>query len=181
MWGPAPIRRTLDYLKAGKFFAKDYVRIMEVHYHLHGKKYQTRDEKKQDCFQGLRDFYFWEMPRIQYLNPKLQIVRIVDKMPTPYIRFWLDDGRDVIIDCYAQTHKDILKRVISTVGKSENRLSIEESLRKTVVGEDNPALFGYGRDRFCACEIPGQHPCPGVIRNPTFDQIETDIGGKLVC
>lgn len=180
MWGPAPIRRTLNYLKKGKFIAKDHVRVMEVHYHLHGRKYQTREEMKNDIFHGLREFYFWEMPRIQYKNPHLQIVRMLDKMPTPYIRFWLDDSSDVIIDCFNQSHEDILSRVIKTVGKSNERLQLEETVRRKTVGEDNPALFGYGRERFCACEVPGQHPCPGVIRNPRFDQLEVDIGGKLV-
>uniref|UniRef100_A0A6G1S582 Small ribosomal subunit protein mS25 n=1 Tax=Aceria tosichella TaxID=561515 RepID=A0A6G1S582_9ACAR len=181
MWGPAPIRRTIDYLKAGRFIVKDNIQVMEVHYSLHGKRYQTREERNADIFHGLRTFYFWEMPRIQYKNPKLQIVRILDKMPSPFIRFWSDDGKDIIIDCFNQDHRAILERVIRTAGKSEKRLKVEESLVQESVSQDNPALFGHGRERFCACEVPGQHPCPGVIRNPRFDQLEVDIGGgKLV-
>lgn len=151
---------------------------MEVQYSLHGKKYQTREEKKRDHFHGLREFYFWEMPRIQYQNPNLQIVRLLDIMPSPFLRFWLDSGKDVIIDCFAQDHREILKRVLKVVGKSEARLNLEESLTRTNVVQDNPALFGHGRQRFCACEIPGQHPCPGVIRNPSFDQLETLSDGS---
>lgn len=151
---------------------------MEVHYSLLGRRYQTREEMKQDYFHGLREFYFWEMPRIQYKNPHLQIVRILDKMPTPFIRFWMDDGKDIIIDCFNQSHQDILKRVIKTAGKSEERLNLEETLRKEVIGEDNPALFGYRRERFCGCEVLGQTPCPGVIRQPRFDQVELNIGGN---
>ena len=135
---------------------------------------------KKDYFHGLREFYFWEMPRIQYQNPKLQIVRFLDKMPTPYFRFWLDDGKDIIIDCFAQSHLEILNRVIKVAGKSEERLNIEAAKTDDVVGDVNPALFGYGRERFCACEVPGQHPCPGVIRNPRFDEIEVDIGGGTI-
>lgn len=160
---------------------EDSIRVMEVHYSLHGRKYQTREEKRKDYFHGLREFYFWEMPRIQYQNPRLQIVRILDKMPTPFIRFWFDDGKDIMIDCFNQSHREILERVIKTAGKSKERLKLEETLRGEIVGKDNPALFGYGRERFCACEVPGQHPCPGVIRNPRFNQLEVDIGGgKLV-
>lgn len=152
---------------------------MEVQYSLHGPR--TFEEKKKDIFNGLREFYFWEMPRIQYLNPKLQIVRLLDKMPSPFIRFWMDDGREVIIDCFNQGYRDILERVIRTVGKSERRLKVEESLVQESFSQDNPALFGHGRERFCACEVPGQHPCPGVVRNPRFDELEVDIGGgKLV-
>lgn len=154
---------------------------MELHYSLHGRKYQTREEMKNDFFHGLREFYFWEMPRIQYQNPKLQIVRILDKMPTPFIRFWFDNGDDLILDCFNQSHQEILNRVIETAGKSEKRLKLEKALRREVVGEDNPALFGFRRQRFCGCEIPGQHPCPGVIMNPRFDQLEVNIGnGKSV-
>lgn len=174
MWGPAPIRRTLDYLKSGGFIAKDFVRIMEIHYHLHGRRYQTKEEKEADQFNGLRQFYFWEMPRIQYKNPQLQIIRILDKMPTPYIRFWLDDSEDVIIDCFGQSHQEILSRIIRTLGKTEERLLLEKSVRQ---GSGNPP-FGYGRDRFCGCEVPGQHPCPGVVLNPEFDQLEVDISKK---
>lgn len=176
MFGPAPIRRTLPYLQNGKFIARDTLRVMEVHYHLHGRKYQTSEEKKSDYFHGLRSFYFWEMPRIQYLNPKLQIVRILDKMPTPFIRCWFDDGKDLLIDCFNQTQEDILDRLIKTAGKSEKRLKLEEALRREVVGEDNPALFGYRRKRFCGCQVTGQHPCPGVTINPRFDELEVDIG-----
>ena len=153
---------------------------MEVHYFLHGKRFQTQEELKKDYFHGLREFYFWEMPRIQYQNPKLQIVRILDKLPTPLIRFWNDDGKEIIIDCFNQDKTQILDRVIKVAGKSEARLKLESTIRKEVEGEDNPALFGYRRQRFCGCEVPGQHPCPGVIRNPRFDQLETDIGGKIV-
>lgn len=180
MWGPAPIRRTIQYLKAGKFIAKDQLRIMEVHYHLHGRKYQSREEMRKDCFHGMREFYFWEMPRIQYQNPQLQIVRILDKMPSPYIRFWFHDGNDLLLDCFGQSHNEILSRVIETAGKSEARLKLESSIRKDIEGEDNPAMFGHGRERFCMCEVPGQSPCPGYIRNPRFNQIEVNIGGKVI-
>ena len=154
---------------------------MEVHYSLHGKHYQGREAMKADHFHGLREFYFWEMPRIQHQNPKLQIVRILDKMPSPFIRFWTDEGKDVIIDCFAQSHHDILARVIKTAGKSDKRLQVEASLVQANASKHNPALFGHSRERYCGCEVIGQHPCPGVIRVPRFDQLEVDIGGgKLV-
>lgn len=157
----------------------DNIQIMEVQYHLHGRRYQTRDEMKADYFHGLRQFYFWEMPRLQYQNPNLQIVRLLDKMPSPYLRFWFDNGKDVIIDCFGQEHLEILNRVMRTVGKSEARLKLEETLGR-VSKQQNPALFGHERERFCGCEIPGAHPCPGIIRNPRFDQLEVDIGGGKI-
>lgn len=153
---------------------------MEVQYNLHGRRYQTREEMKADYFHGLREFYFWEMPRLQYQNPNLQIVRLLDLMPSPFIRFWFDDGKDILIDCFAQEHRVILSRVLKTVGKSEARLKLEETLGCINNNQDNSALFGHGRERFCGCEVPGAHPCPGVVRNPRFDQLEVDIGGGTV-
>lgn len=123
------------------------------------------------------------MPRIQYKNPKLQIVRHLDKMPSPYIRLWFDDGKDLLIDCFRQKHEDILQRLIKIGGKSEERLRLEDSIRNEVIGGDNPALFGWGRQRFCGCEVLGQTPCTGVIRTPRFNQLELDIGAgtKVDC
>lgn len=158
----------------------DQLRVLEVHYSLHGRKYQTHEQKTKDIYAGLRSFYFWEMPRIQYKNPKLQIVRHLDKMPSPFIRLWFDDSTDLIIDCFKQTKEDILERLIKVGGKTIDRLALEEAIRKEIVGEDNPALFGWGRKRFCGCEVLGQSPCPGVIRVPRFDQLEVDIGGKII-
>lgn len=133
---------------------------------------------KQDYFHGLREFYFWEMPRLQYQNPKLQIVRMLDKMPSPFIRFWRDDGKDIIIDCFNQEYRVILNRVMRLVGKSETRLKLEESLKREGSVLENPALFGHQRERFCACEVPGQHPCPGVIRQPRFDQLGSRLSER---
>lgn len=32
--------------------------------------------------------------------------------------------------------------------------------------KDNPANFGYGCSRQCICEIPGQVPCPAIVKLP---------------
>lgn len=42
-------------------------------------------------------------------------------------------------------------------------LDIEAKLKEK---KDNPANFGYGCDRHCICEIPGQLPCPGTVPVP---------------
>lgn len=139
---------------------------MEVHYSLHGKKYISDEERSKDRFNGMRDFYFWEMPRIQYKNPSVQIVRHLDKMPNPFIRCWLEDGSDVLFDCFHQSREEILQRLIKTLGKSRVVKSIESEK------EVNPALFGWQRPRFCMCEIVGQSPCPGTIRNEKFNDLE---------
>ncbi|KAG9510186.1 putative 28S ribosomal protein S25, mitochondrial, partial [Fragariocoptes setiger] len=166
MFGPAPLRRTLKYLNEGRLHVRDEVRVMEVHYHLHGKKYITPEEQRNDRFNGLRQFYFWDVPRIQYKNPQLQIVRFLDKMPTPYIRCWLDDGSDILFDCFHQSREEINERLHKVIGKSDERLKLEQSVKSEVEAKDNPAIFGYGRERFCMCEVLGQHPCPGIFKEP---------------
>jgi len=32
--------------------------------------------------------------------------------------------------------------------------------------KDNQANFGYGCERHCICEVPGQVPCPAVVPLP---------------
>lgn len=32
--------------------------------------------------------------------------------------------------------------------------------------KDNPANFGFGCERHCVCEIPGQLPCPNLVSLP---------------
>lgn len=32
--------------------------------------------------------------------------------------------------------------------------------------KDNPANFGIGCLRHCMCEIPGQVPCPSIVKLP---------------
>ena len=59
------------------------------------------------------------MPQIQYQNPSLQIVRFTEMSPNPFIRCWLDNGKDVIFDCDSQSKEQIMQRLIKTLGKTE--------------------------------------------------------------
>lgn len=109
-----------------------------------------------------REFYFWNVPQIQYMNPSVQIVRFLDKTPHPFIRCWLIDGTDVIFDCDSQNKEDILARLVRTIGKTQEMIASEMVQAST----DNAAIFGVDRKRFCMCEVPGQCPCPSVIKLP---------------
>ncbi|KAI7685958.1 hypothetical protein SSS_07755 [Sarcoptes scabiei] len=112
------------------------------------------------------ELYFWNMPQIQYMNPNVQIIRFVDETPNPFIRCWLSNQQDVIFDCDSQSKEQILDRIIKTLGKTKEQLKYESSINVQQVSEDNQAIFGYNRKRFCMCEVPGQCPCPGVIQLP---------------
>lgn len=32
--------------------------------------------------------------------------------------------------------------------------------------KENPSIFGVGSARTCICMVPGQLPCPGVVKLP---------------
>lgn len=102
------------------------------------------------------------MPQIQYMNPSVQIVRFLDKTPHPFIRCWLIDGTDVIFDCDSQDKEAILARLVRTIGKTPEMIASE----MVQASQDNDAIFGVDRKRFCMCEVPGQCPCPSVIKLP---------------
>jgi small subunit ribosomal protein S25 len=139
---------------------------MEIHYNMFFRYYEK--PKYSDPHVGLREFYFWEVPHIQYKNPGVQIVRFLEMSPIPFIRCWFDDGKDVLFDCDSKDRTSILDQLTKTLGKSKELLELEESLRQ-IAGKskkENPAIFGYNQKRFCMCEIPDQVPCPGVIELP---------------
>ena len=109
-----------------------------------------------------RELYFWNVPQIQYMNPNLQIVRNTEMFPNPFIRCWLDDGKDVLFDCDSKTRHDILGQLIKVLGKTEEIYAME----KSITSEENPAIFGYQKKRWCMCSVPGQCPCPAVVQLP---------------
>lgn len=164
--GPAPVRRTIQYLDAGRLIFKDRVKVMEVHYNM----YYHYDQKPRysNPHIGLRDFYFWEVPHIQYKNPNVQIVRFVDHSPLPFIRCWLNDGSDVLFDCDSKDRSSILNQLTKILGKSEKRLQLEKTLSEgqAKLAAASPAIFDYNRPRLCMCEVPDQVPCPGLIQLP---------------
>ena len=82
--------------------------------------------------------------------------------PNPFIRCWLEDGNDVLFDCYSKTRHEILDQLIKTLGKTEEIYAME----KSITAEENPAIFGFLRKRWCMCSVPGQCPCPGVVQLP---------------
>lgn len=75
MKGAAPIRRTLQYLEAGKIVLKDRVKIFSIHYNTLGENHL-----------GTREFVFWHLPQIQFKNPDVQVLTLKNMTPTPFIR-----------------------------------------------------------------------------------------------
>lgn len=188
LFGPAPVRRTTAYLEACKLMFRPRVKIMEIHYNNYWKDRYNPNRipyPQHDSHYGLRfvlvfflldlyvyicivyrEFYFWHMPQVQYMNPNVQIVRFTEKSPHPFIRCWLDDGRDVLFDCDSQTKQTIMERLIKTLGKTPEMIQYERATNVKQVSEDNQAIFGVDRKRFCMCEVIGQCPCPSVVKLP---------------
>jgi len=187
LFGPAPIRRTLPYLTGGVLHMKPRVKIMEIHYNVYWEhqnrvrqnRHQSNPYPGHDAHVGLREFYFWNVPQIQYMNPELQIVRFMEKTPNPFIRCWLDSGKDVIFECDSQPREAILDRLVRTLGKTEAMLRYEALTNVSQLSTENQAIFGRDRERFCMCCVPGQCPCPSVIKLPNvcrglFRQYKTE-------
>ncbi|XP_073828599.1 mitochondrial ribosomal protein S25 [Musca autumnalis] len=152
MKGRAPIRRTLEYLNAGRLVLKDKVEIFSVNYNTYGEHHD-----------GARDFVFWNIPQVQYKNPAVQVVTFKNMTPSPFVRCYFEDGRDILIDIDSKNRHEIMDHLMKVVGKTKEQLDAEAHLAES---KDNPANFGHGCNRHCICEIPGQVPCPALVKLP---------------
>jgi small subunit ribosomal protein S25 len=152
MRGVEPIRRTIKYLTNSPLTLKPYVEIFALHYN-----------RLQANHDGAVQFSFWHLPQLQYKNPKVQVCTVRQLTPTPFIRVWLSSGRELLLDIDRQSKDEIHERVVTALCKTKEEL-LEEQKAKEI--QDNPANFGFGCPKHCACEIPGQVPCPFVVPVP---------------
>ncbi|XP_005288507.1 small ribosomal subunit protein mS25 [Chrysemys picta bellii] len=154
MKGRFPIRRTLQYLTQGEIVLKSAVKVMTVNYNTAGQ-----------LSEGARKFVFFNIPQIQYKNPWVQIVMFKNMTPSPFLRFYLDSGEQVLVDVEDKSNKEIVEHIKKILGKSEETLKKEEQEKKQL---SHPATFGPKKYhlRECMCEIEGQVPCPGLVPLP---------------
>nr|ACO10430.1 Probable mitochondrial 28S ribosomal protein S25 [Caligus rogercresseyi] len=148
--GASPIRRTMDYLNAGKLVFKPRVQILTVNYN-------------PPTHKGATDFVFWNLPQVQFKNPEVQILTFQGQTPSPFLTAYLEDGRKVLFDVDGQSNFDILNRLVKILGKSETLLEAERIASQKA---DNPANFSNSSQRFCICGEPGQLPCPSLVPLP---------------
>uniref|UniRef100_A0A8C1JE94 Small ribosomal subunit protein mS25 n=1 Tax=Cyprinus carpio TaxID=7962 RepID=A0A8C1JE94_CYPCA len=138
MKGRFPIRRTLEFLQKGETVFKKSVQIMTVNYNTHG-----------DLSEGARKFVFFNIPQIQYKNPWVQIMMFKNMTPSPFLRFYLDDGEQVLVDVEGKDHKEITNHVKMILGKSERGSSSSERVcRVSDCGSQPPALVMRGPETF---------------------------------
>ncbi|XP_019392086.1 PREDICTED: 28S ribosomal protein S25, mitochondrial [Crocodylus porosus] len=154
MKGRFPIRRTLQYLQQGEVEFKSAVRVMTVNYNRHGP-----------LSEGARQFVFFTVPQLQFRNPRVQIVMFKNFTPSPFLRFYLGDGKQVLVDIEDKTNKEITEHIKKLFGKSTETLEREKQMKNDVL---HPATFGPKKYhlRKCVCEIEGQVPCPGKVPLP---------------
>lgn len=150
MKGRFPIRRTLQYLQNGDIIFKTRVKIMTVNYNTNG-----------DLSDGARKFVFFSIPQIQFQNPRVQIMMFKNMTPSPFLRFYLDDGEQVLVDVEGKDYREISQHVKKILGKSQDTLQAEVEAKMQA---SNPANFGPKKYclRECICEVEGQVPCPGT-------------------
>lgn len=108
MKGRAPIRRTLNYLNAGKLVFKDKIKIFSVAYNIIGQNNT-----------GAKEFVFWYLPQIQYKNPNVQVATLRNLTPSPFIKCYFEDGRKILVDIDNKSKEEILEHLLNTVGKSK--------------------------------------------------------------
>ncbi|XP_042195499.1 28S ribosomal protein S25, mitochondrial [Callorhinchus milii] len=154
MKGRFPVRRTLEYLRSGPVVLKPSVKVMTVNYNTHG-----------ELNEGARKFVFFNIPQIQYKNPWVQIVMFKNMTPSPFLKFYLDNAEQVLVDVEGKTNKEIVQHVRTILGKTQEVLQAEEQAQKK---QSHPAHFGPKKYclRECICEVEGQVPCPGIVALP---------------
>uniref|UniRef100_A0A0P4WN49 Small ribosomal subunit protein mS25 n=1 Tax=Scylla olivacea TaxID=85551 RepID=A0A0P4WN49_SCYOL len=152
MKGRAPIRRTLQYLQSSNLVLKDRVKIFTVNYNVYGNHHR-----------GAKDFVFWHLAQLQYNNPAVQVATFKNLTPTPFIRVFFENGEEALVDLDSRPRQEIVEHIKKVFCKTDTKLAEERLERES---KDNPASFGWGCDRQCICEVPGQVPCPAVVPLP---------------
>ncbi|CAI5448945.1 unnamed protein product [Caenorhabditis angaria] len=153
MHGSMPLRRTFFYLQQGKIKFRDTVHVFSLGFNRNPTPEQA----------GARDFVYWHWAQLQYHNPKVQLVKHVDKVITPFARAYLEDGREVLFDLENLKREEIEETLAKTLGKTE---LVERRERLESIAKLNPADFGSKNERQCICEVQGQHPCTSLLRAP---------------
>lgn len=61
---------------------------------------------------------FWNVPQIQFRNPDVQVVTLKNMTPSPFVRCFFEDGRDMMIDIDSKSQEEIIEHLVNVVGKT---------------------------------------------------------------
>ncbi|CAD6197174.1 unnamed protein product [Caenorhabditis auriculariae] len=148
-WTLQPICRSCT----GKIKFRDNVQVFAIGFHRRPNEQQM----------GARDFVYWHWAQLQYHNSKVQLVKHVDKVITPFARAYLTDGREMLFDLEGMQREEIEETLARSLGKTE---LVERRERLESIAKLNPADFGSKSERQCICEVQGQHPCTALLHAP---------------
>lgn len=101
MKGRAPIRRTIEYLTSGNLVLKEQIKVVSINYNTFGSHHDGARlgfflTQSSGCFSTdrtsyYRDFVFWNLPKLQYKNPEVQVVTFKNMTPSPFIRCYFGE------------------------------------------------------------------------------------------
>lgn len=101
-------RRSIDFLSRGRLYLKNSVNVITVYYNV-----------VEPSSAGLRWLLKENIPRIQYKNPKVQIVAFKNTKHTPQINIYNSDDTRLRINCEFKKGERILAELTALAGKPE--------------------------------------------------------------
>ncbi|KAL7677736.1 hypothetical protein ACOME3_003973 [Neoechinorhynchus agilis] len=140
---PAPFRRTIPYLEKGDIILRPQVKVLLFNL-----------TTENPCCEGLRQFIFWRLPQLQYKNPNVQILQLLNMIPNPVITAILSDDSDlsfyskVYVDCYEQSMQEIhlrFKKLFNIKKLTMDKALTKDDVIQTLCEESDarPTSFGY--------------------------------------
>ena len=156
--GMFPLRRTVGYLERGRQL-KPGVESVAIYF----KQTLTADR-------GVREFVFYNLPQLVYVNPKVQFNTFKSQSKFANIAFYLTGGEHIRADLDGMTREEVVEVVLKIAEKSPQQIeadkkpfNVNPKYPKYLI---NPANFGlpYFGQRKCICEVPGQLSCSKYIK-----------------
>jgi len=152
MKGQAALRRTLGWLQKGEIKFRHDIQIVTMNYN---------PGTNNPHHSGLHKFVFWHLPQLAYKNPDVQFITYKYMTPTPWVKLYMEDDRQFLVDCDSRSRQEIHDHIKDVFNIPQD----EESQEATAI-QENPANFGEFCPRQCACELPGHVACPGFAALP---------------
>ena len=156
--GKFPLGRTVGYLERGKQL-KSGIESVAMYY----KPTLTADI-------GIREFVFYNLPQLVYVNPKVQFNTFKSQSKYAKIAFYLLGGDRIQVDVDGMTREEVVEVVLKIAEKSPEQIkadrkpfNVNPMYPKYRI---NPANFGWPffGQRKCICEVPGQLSCSKYIK-----------------
>merc|ERR1712179_405251 len=120
--GVGALRRTKQFLDKSSIILRDDVKVLTFSVAARWDGHGMGPETVLPEFQhhdGLYKFVFWNLPQLQYKNPNVQMVTFRKITPTPWIKAYLEDDTDMLIDCDSRSREEIYDHLKAVLGKTD--------------------------------------------------------------